>query len=250
MLSCGSVSPAGADRAGGVKKSVGYRCRIAGLAREIGWQLLKDFLRQAGDVTYANVDPDGLGVGEYATFQECRDACDKLTGAALDGHIVKLTPLNFDYDTGERLDRPSTRSYDNNSSRGNPFDFNSRERPSCPAYNGTGGGSSSFVQRSGGYSNGYSRGGDRGGSSGYDRDDRGHGGVVYSNAHNATGGSSRYGGGSSGWAGGSSKYGGGSSRYGGGGDDGYRGGGGPDRSHTRSGSDERHGPYDRPTGRR
>jgi hypothetical protein len=56
-------------------------------------RLLKDFLRQAGDVTYANVDPDGMGVGEYQTLSECRDAIEKLTGAALDGKIVKLTAL-------------------------------------------------------------------------------------------------------------------------------------------------------------
>lgn len=32
-------------------------------------------------------------VGEYQTLDECRDAIDKLSGAALDGNIVKLTPL-------------------------------------------------------------------------------------------------------------------------------------------------------------
>ncbi|KAF6260257.1 hypothetical protein COO60DRAFT_906792 [Scenedesmus sp. NREL 46B-D3] len=87
------------------RKPVGYRCRIMGLARDVGWQLLKDFLRQAGDVTYANVDPDGMGVGEYQSLSECKDAIEKLSGAALEGKIVKLTPLNFDFDTGERLDR-------------------------------------------------------------------------------------------------------------------------------------------------
>jgi hypothetical protein len=34
-----------------------------------------------------------MGVGEYQTLSECRDAIEKLTGAALDGKIVKLTAL-------------------------------------------------------------------------------------------------------------------------------------------------------------
>jgi hypothetical protein len=32
-------------------------------------------------------------VGEYQSLEECRDAIEKLTGAALDGKIVKLTAL-------------------------------------------------------------------------------------------------------------------------------------------------------------
>lgn len=38
----------------------------------------------------------GCSVGEYQSYSECRDAIDKLTGAALDGHIVKLTALVSD----------------------------------------------------------------------------------------------------------------------------------------------------------
>jgi hypothetical protein len=39
------------------------------------------------------VSPFFCSVGEYQTLTECRDAIEKLSGAALDGKIVKLTPL-------------------------------------------------------------------------------------------------------------------------------------------------------------
>uniref|UniRef100_A0A383WI16 RRM domain-containing protein n=1 Tax=Tetradesmus obliquus TaxID=3088 RepID=A0A383WI16_TETOB len=170
------------------RKPVGYRCRIMGLAREVGWQLLKDFLRQAGDVTYANVDPDGMGVGEYQSLAECRDAIEKLSGAALDGKIVKLTPLNFDFETGERLDRAgggaaagggySSRSYHDDRGRGGDGyssgrrdNYDRREdRRDDRDRRDYGGGGRDYDRRGGSGGRDYSPRSDRGGGSHRDYD--------------------------------------------------------------------------------
>eukprot|EP00775_Hariotina_reticulata_P009508 gene9508-9672_t len=199
------------------RKPIGFRVRVAGLGPEIGWQLLKDFLRQAGDVSYASVDPDGLGVGEYPSLWECREAIEKLSGAALDHHIVKITPLNFDLATGNRLDQGGADNGAAHDSRGG----------------GGGGYSSKPYDRP--YSSKPSGSDDRGGGGrGYDR---AGGGGDYRSPSNAAGGgqynagSSRYGGGVGTGASGSSRYGG--------------SGPGPERSGGYRGGGDRHGPYDR-----
>ena len=39
------------------------------------------------------VPPDSCSIGEYMTLAEVRDAIDKLSGAAINGGVVKLSPL-------------------------------------------------------------------------------------------------------------------------------------------------------------
>lgn len=48
----------GGARAGGAAPRTGYKVRITGLPEGMRWSELKDFVRKAGDVTYADVRGD------------------------------------------------------------------------------------------------------------------------------------------------------------------------------------------------
>eukprot|EP00210_Caulerpa_lentillifera_P001713 g1646.t1 len=65
----------------GVSKKTEYRVVVTGLPRSCSWQDLKDHMRKAGDVTYADVINvrDGLiGLVDYATEDDMRYAIRKL----------------------------------------------------------------------------------------------------------------------------------------------------------------------------
>ena len=55
----------GGARAGGAAPRTGYKVRITGLPEGMRWSELKDFVRKAGDVTYADVRGDE----GWVTFQ-------------------------------------------------------------------------------------------------------------------------------------------------------------------------------------
>lgn len=48
----------GGPRSGGAPPRTGYKVRITGLPEGMRWSELKDFVRKAGDVTYADVRGD------------------------------------------------------------------------------------------------------------------------------------------------------------------------------------------------
>lgn len=70
------------------------RVYVGNLAYTVDWTQLKDFMRQAGEVVYADILklPDGkskgCGVVEYATAQEARDAVERLSNQFLNGRQV------------------------------------------------------------------------------------------------------------------------------------------------------------------
>ncbi len=51
---------------------------VTGLPRSCSWQDLKDFMRKAGDVVYADVDSHGDGVVDYSNRDDMERAVDKL----------------------------------------------------------------------------------------------------------------------------------------------------------------------------
>ncbi|GBF90350.1 hypothetical protein Rsub_02456 [Raphidocelis subcapitata] len=81
-----------------------YRLAMSNLATTTTWAEVKDFLRYAGEPTYAQAPGDGTAIGEFATAEECRSAIERLEGATLDGMAVHFEPLNFDLETGRRTD--------------------------------------------------------------------------------------------------------------------------------------------------
>lgn len=54
---------------GGAAPRTGYKVRITGLPEGMRWSELKDFVRKAGDVTYADVRGDEGCVGPACTFR-------------------------------------------------------------------------------------------------------------------------------------------------------------------------------------
>jgi len=65
----------------------GYRIVVENLSSSTSWQDLKDYMRQAGEVTYTNCHDNrtGEGVAEFASRSDMEYALDKLDGAELGG---------------------------------------------------------------------------------------------------------------------------------------------------------------------
>jgi len=70
----------------------GFRLLVKGLSHETSWQDLKDFARQAGNVTRADVDRNmpGEGLIEFASQDDSDNAIRKLDGTELKGMVVTL----------------------------------------------------------------------------------------------------------------------------------------------------------------
>ncbi|XP_047507911.1 serine-arginine protein 55 isoform X8 [Pieris napi] len=69
-----------------------YRLVVENLSSRISWQDLKDYMRQAGEVTYADAHKQhrNEGVVEFATHSDMRAAIEKLDGTELNGRRVRL----------------------------------------------------------------------------------------------------------------------------------------------------------------
>lgn len=73
-------------------RRTGYRIIVENLSQNVSWQDLKDFMRTAGEVTYADCSRDGSGKGivEFETEEDLRTALRKLDGAEFKGSEVIL----------------------------------------------------------------------------------------------------------------------------------------------------------------
>jgi len=68
-----------------------YRLIVENLSSRVSWQNLKDYMRQAGEVTYSDVQKHrNEGVIEFATSSDMRNAQDKLDGTELNGRKIRL----------------------------------------------------------------------------------------------------------------------------------------------------------------
>ncbi|XP_045503891.1 serine-arginine protein 55 isoform X2 [Colias croceus] len=69
-----------------------YRLIVENLSSRISWQDLKDYMRQAGEVTYADAHKQhrNEGVVEFATHSDMRAAIEKLDGTELNGRRIRL----------------------------------------------------------------------------------------------------------------------------------------------------------------
>ncbi|CCA73791.1 hypothetical protein PIIN_11698 [Serendipita indica DSM 11827] len=70
----------------------GIRLVVTGVSRDTSWQDLKDFARQAGNVTFADIDRDvpNQGVIEYSTREEADQAIRDLDGKEIRGTSVRV----------------------------------------------------------------------------------------------------------------------------------------------------------------
>eukprot|EP00796_Vickermania_ingenoplastis_P004161 gene4161-3002_t len=74
----------------GVKKLVGQRVQVTGIADDTRWQTLKDHLRQAGEVTFCRIFPSGRALVEFTTPEDAARAVTELQGSDLEGSTIYL----------------------------------------------------------------------------------------------------------------------------------------------------------------
>ncbi|KAJ2959192.1 hypothetical protein NQZ79_g5343 [Umbelopsis isabellina] len=92
-----------------------YRLIVNGIASGTSWQDLKDFMRKAGEVSFADIlkDRDGEGVVEFRSRSDMKAALERLDGQELNGREVTLREA-------ERERRSNRRSRSRSDSRSPP----------------------------------------------------------------------------------------------------------------------------------
>lgn len=82
-----------------------YQLLVENLSSSVSWQDLKDFMRQAGDVTYTDAHKlrRHQGVVEFASYSDMKNALRSLDNASLEGRRIRLVET-------KRLQRRSSRS--------------------------------------------------------------------------------------------------------------------------------------------
>ena len=67
-----------------------YRHLLTGLPPSGRWQDLKDHMREAGDVCFADVFKDGTGVVEFLRYEDMKYAVKKLDDSRFRSHEVSV----------------------------------------------------------------------------------------------------------------------------------------------------------------
>merc|ERR1712095_45539 len=96
-------------RSGGSSRSGGrgpparrsqYRVVVTGLPPTGSWQDLKDHMREAGDVCFADVYKDGTGVCEYVKYEDMKYALKKLDDSKFRSHEGETSYVRVKEDLG------------------------------------------------------------------------------------------------------------------------------------------------------
>lgn len=72
-----------------------YRVMVTGLPGSGSWQDLKDHMREAGDVCFADTYKDGSGVVEFLRHEDMKYAIKKLDDSRFRSHevsIIRIVP--------------------------------------------------------------------------------------------------------------------------------------------------------------
>lgn len=78
----------GGGRGSGPSRRSDYRVIVTGLPPTGSWQDLKDHMREAGDVGFADVFKDGSGVVEFLRYDDMKYALKKLDDSKFKSHEV------------------------------------------------------------------------------------------------------------------------------------------------------------------
>ena len=65
------------------------------LPKSASWQDLKDHMREAGDICFADVLPDGTGIIEYVRAEDMKYAIKKLDDTKFRSHEVRASLVWF-----------------------------------------------------------------------------------------------------------------------------------------------------------
>jgi len=93
-----------------------YRVTIENLSSRVSWQDLKDFMRQAGDVTYADAHKlvKNQGTVEFASYDDMQTAIEKLDDTELNGRRITIVA---EKNSAPKTRRSRTRSKSRSRSR-------------------------------------------------------------------------------------------------------------------------------------
>ncbi|KAK9823308.1 hypothetical protein WJX72_001807 [[Myrmecia] bisecta] len=121
----------GGGRGGGPSKRSDYRVMVTGLPKSASWQDLKDHMRKAGEVTFAQVfrDRDGMmGIVDYSNKEDMKYALRKLDDSEFKNPFDKaFVRVKEDKERSHSRSRsPDSRS--RSRSRGSPSRSRSRSR--------------------------------------------------------------------------------------------------------------------------
>ncbi|XP_041950130.1 serine and arginine rich splicing factor 5b isoform X2 [Alosa sapidissima] len=88
------------------------RLIVENLSSRVSWQDLKDFMRQAGEVTFADAHRPKLneGVVEFASSSDLKNALDKLSGKEINGRKIRLIEANKKRSRSRSRSESSSRS--------------------------------------------------------------------------------------------------------------------------------------------
>ncbi|KAK3840521.1 MAG: hypothetical protein JOS17DRAFT_727312 [Linnemannia elongata] len=123
----------GSDRYGPPERTE-YRLMVDNLAHGVSWQDIKDMMRKAGEVTYADLskDKENQGVVEFQTEADVQKALRTMDGEMLRGKPVALRLFDPSRDTvpreGGRGGRDRGRERERERDRGDRYRGYSRER--------------------------------------------------------------------------------------------------------------------------
>jgi len=76
----------GRNASGPASRRSEYRVLVSGLPPTGSWQDLKDHMREAGDVCFADVYKDGTGVVEFLKYEDMKYAARKLDDSKFRSH--------------------------------------------------------------------------------------------------------------------------------------------------------------------
>ncbi|KAG0272484.1 hypothetical protein BGZ95_011764 [Linnemannia exigua] len=81
-----------------------HRLIVENLAHGVSWQDIKDFMRKAGEVTFADINKenDSQGIVEFSSADDVQNALKSLDGEELRGNIVTLREFDPSRDSAPR----------------------------------------------------------------------------------------------------------------------------------------------------
>ncbi|XGW13713.1 hypothetical protein V3C99_000213 [Haemonchus contortus] len=118
-------------RGGPPSRRSNFRVIVEGLPPTGSWQDLKDHLREAGDVCYADVARDGTGVAEFTRYDDMKYAVRKLDDTKFRSHEGETAYIRVREDIsgiGRSRSRSRSRSPRRSSPRYSPRRSRSRSR--------------------------------------------------------------------------------------------------------------------------
>ncbi|KAG7243124.1 hypothetical protein INR49_016499 [Caranx melampygus] len=118
----GGIGGAPRGRYGPPSRRSEYRVIVSGLPQSGSWQDLKDHMREAGDVCYADVFRDGTGVVEFVRKEDMTYAVRKLDNTKFRSHEGETAYIRV------KLDGPRSPSYGRSRSRSRGSRSRSRSR--------------------------------------------------------------------------------------------------------------------------